>query len=354
MQISHVEIIPVELKLRQIARMANGIAVDRVQSFFVRVETQQGQNAWGCCIAHPELIGESISHVHQRLRIGAEILPDLPPLNLEYSLNALSARIGDSSAAMCAYDMVLHDLLSLTAGLPLYRVLGGYRDRIRTSGTIPLSGVEESVFFAEQRARQGFRMLKIKGGSNPEEDVRRVEAVHSALPSHILRLDADGGYTIQQALDVARALKDILEMLEQPTQPGNLASMRQVAEQSTIPILADQSLTGPGSALELATVKAADGLIIKLASCGGLRCAKQIDSIARAAKMATMVGCFIEPTLLISAGLSLALSSPNVQYCDLDGYIDIVNDPSEAGFVLEDGWLIALDVPGLGYRVNLS
>jgi L-alanine-DL-glutamate epimerase-like enolase superfamily enzyme len=197
-------------------------------------------------------------------------------------------------------------------------------------------------------------MLKIKGGLDPDEDVQRVEAIHQALPNHVLRLDADGGYSIQDALDVARVLGDILEMLEQPIPAGDLAGMRHVKEISPLPILADQSVKGPESALELAANRAVDGLSIKLATCGGLRCARQIDAIARAARMDTMVGCFIEPALLISGGLSLALSSPNVRYGDLDGCFDLLNDPSQAGFTLEDGWLIARDVPGLGYTVNLG
>ena len=75
---------------------------------------------------------------------------------------------------------------------------------------------------------------------------------------------------------------------------------------SPLPVLADQSLSGPASALELATQHSADGLSVKLATCGGLRCARQIDAIARVARLATMVSCFIEPALLIAAGLSFA------------------------------------------------
>jgi len=174
------------------------------------------------------------------------------------------------------------------------------------------------------------------------------------LPDHILRLDADGGYTVQEALDVARALKGKLEMLEQPTPADDLTGLRQVTELSPVHILADQSLTGPSSALELAARRAAGGLSVKLATCGGLRCARQIDAIARAARLATMVGCFIEPALLITAGLSLALSSPNVRYGDLDGNLELVDDPSKPGFRLEDGWLVAKDVPGMGYSVGLG
>jgi L-alanine-DL-glutamate epimerase-like enolase superfamily enzyme len=66
-----------------------------------------------------------------------------------------------------------------------------------------------------------------------------------------------------------------------------------------------------------------------------------------------MVGCINEPALSIAAGLGLALSSPNVQYGDLDGHFDLVGDPTLAGFFFEDGWLVASDVPGLGCTVEL-
>jgi L-alanine-DL-glutamate epimerase-like enolase superfamily enzyme len=66
-----------------------------------------------------------------------------------------------------------------------------------------------------------------------------------------------------------------------------------------------------------------------------------------------MVSCIIEPALLIAAGLSFALSSPNVQYGDLDGHLELMDDPTIAGFLLKDGWLIATDTPGLGCSVEI-
>ena len=107
-------------------------------------------------------------------------------------------------------------------------------------------------------------------------------------------------------------------------------------------------------ALKLANQNCVNGMSVKVATCGCLHCARQVDAIARAANIATMVGCVIEPALMIAAGLSLALSSPNVRYSDLDGHLDLVIDPTEAGFQLNEGWLIASDVPGLGCTVNLD
>ena len=354
MQITKVKVTPVDLKLRKPVQMAGVAEIHNITAIFIRIETRQGQNAWGCTIANEALTGEKSEDVIRACQECAALVPDLHPINIEFSMDELATRTQATPSVLCAFDLAFHDLLGLAAGMPMYRLLGGYRNRIQTSATIPIAPVKESVKLACERANNGFRMLKIKGGCDPEEDVQRVRAIRRALPRHVLRLDADGGYSVQQALEVARALEEVLEMIEQPTSADDLDGLRQVSEVSPIPVLADQSLRDPASALTLAANRIVDGFSIKLVTCGGLRNARQVDSIARAAKLTSMVSCFIEPALLISAGLSLALSSPNVAYCDLDGYLDLINDPSHGGFNLEEGWLVAMDVPGLGYKVDLG
>lgn len=351
MQITKAKVTHVELKLRHPVRMADVERIEGVSAFFVRLETRQGQVAWGCSVAHPDLTGEQPQDALLACQRAAELCPDLPPLNVEYCLSSLAQATSRSCAAACAFDLAFYDLMGLITGLPLYRLLGGFRNKIQTSVTIPLADVPESVERACAYAKRGFRMLKIKGGQDAALDVQRVRAVHRALPDHILRLDADGGYSVEEALEVARALKNEIEMLEQPTAPADLAGLREVTLHSVAPVLADQSVSTPASALELAAHGVVNGMSVKLATCGGIRCARQIDTIARAAGIATMVSCIVEPALLIAAGLSFALSSPNVRYGDLDGHLDLENDPTEAGFTLEEGWLVARDVPGLGCGV---
>jgi len=354
MQIIKAEVIPVELKLNISAQTANAPPAGAVMAVFLHLTTRQGQSAWGCTVADPASPPETTARLLGAMRDCAAKLPDLHPFDLEYTLSELTPLARDTPAALCAFDLALYDLLSLAAGMPLYRLLGGYRNRILTSVTLPLAPVQESVESACERAAQGFRILKIKGGLDPELDVQRVKAIRRALPDHTLRLDADGGYTARQALDVARALQDCLEMLEQPTPAADLQALRQVSQLSPLPVLADQSVRGPASALEIAAGRCAHGLSVKLAGCGGLRCARQVDAIARAARLSTMAGCLIEPALLVAGGLSFALSSPNVQYGDLDGHLPLLDDPSRPGFTLQDGWLIAAETPGLGSSVELG
>jgi len=355
MQITKAEVIPLTLHLRLPYRTAyhtEGPVTD-ITAVFIRLETQYGRVAWGCAAFDPLITGETSERVAEACRACGDRALDLSPLNLEYALATLTPLTENAPSALCAFDIALHDLLGLEADMPLHRMLGGYRDRIQTSITISLGTIEETVELARDRVRQGFRILKIKGGLDPDLDVRRVRAVCDALPGITVRLDADGGYTAEDAIAVARALEERLEMLEQPVDPdAPIRTLRQVTEQSALPILADQSVVGPKTAMDIASTHAADGISIKLATCGGLRNARQMDAIARTAHLSTMVGCVHEPALLISAELAFALSSPAVRYGDLDGHFDLVDDPTVAGFVLEDGHLIAKDIPGLGCVVD--
>jgi len=356
MLIESIEVVPTTLRLRIPYRSAyhTGGPVEQIGVVFIRIETRQGQTAWGCAAFDPAITGETLESVTAACNRCADRARDLNALNLEYALSELEPLAQGTPSALCAFDIAFHDLLGLATGQPLHRLLGGYRDRIQTSITVSIAPVYETVEMARDRVRQGFRLLKLKGGLDADEDVQRVRAVGDALPNITLRLDADGGYTVAQAIEVARALDGRLEMLEQPVSAeAGVEALRMVREQSPLPILADQSAIGPASALRLASHRAVDGISIKLATSGGIRQAQQMDAIARAAHMATMVGCVHEPALLIAAELAFALSSPAVRYGDLDGYVDLVGDPTHPRFEMREGWLVATDVPGLGCTVEL-
>ncbi|MBN1319187.1 MAG: hypothetical protein JXA42_27130 [Anaerolineales bacterium] len=353
MQIAHVHVEPVEIKLRFPFRSAIHKEINSLTVLFVRVETKQGLVGWGCAAFDSAQTGEELEQVTRACQACAERARDLNPMNTEFALEEIAKLTKETPSVQCAFEMVFYDLLGLAAGLPLYRLLGGYRDRILTSITVGIGPERETVETALKFARDGFRIIKIKGGLDPMEDVRRVQSVYNAIPGILLRLDADHSYTARQAMNVSQALAGKIEMLERPIKVDDLKILKQITRQSEVPILIDAGVAGPQQALGVAAERAADGLAVRLATCGGFRCGRQIDTIARSANIATMVGCINEPALLTAAGLGFALGSSNVRYVDLDGHFNLQNDPSRPRFKLDAGWLISSDVPGLGCTVDL-
>ena len=88
----------------------------------------------------------------------------------------------------------------------------------------------------------------------------------------------------------------------------------------------------------------ADGIVIKLSKCGGIREALRMIHAARALGLQVMLGCMIESELGIAQAAQLGSL---VDYIDLDGHLLVSSRPF-AGLGLEDGRLVLSDGPGLG------
>jgi L-alanine-DL-glutamate epimerase-like enolase superfamily enzyme len=134
-QITHVRIIPAELKLRLPYRAAHHQDVEQVSVLFVQIETRQGEVAWGCAAFDPVITGETLEEVTQACHRCADRALDLNPLNTEYALDELAGLTEGTPSVQCAFDIAFHDLLGVAAGLPLHRLLGGYRVGLPPSGT---------------------------------------------------------------------------------------------------------------------------------------------------------------------------------------------------------------------------
>lgn len=355
MRITQIEAWPVTMKLREPYTIAYE-TVDEATNVFLRIETDRGVTGYGCAAPDVGVTGETPEGCLGDLRdVAAPLLKGGDPTRYALLLEKLFVALPTAPAARAAVDMALFDILGKLAGLPVWKLLGGFRDRIKTSVTIGVMAQEDTISRALALTAEGFRALKLKGGLDADDDARRVLAVRAAVgPKIELRFDANQGWSVEESrVFVERVRSAKLELLEQPTRRDQPDLLGRVCQSVCLPVMADESLMSLRDAFRLARRDLADMVNIKLMKVGGIFEAIHINGVARAARLEVMVGCMDEAALAIAAGLHFALSRRNVAYADLDGHLDLIGDPSAGAVQLRRGVLFPNPAPGLGFDMPM-
>ncbi len=187
-----------------------------------------------------------------------------------------------------------------------------------------------------------YPILKVKlGGAH---DLATVQTIREHAPTSRIRVDANAGWTVDQALDLIPRFAELgVELIEQPLPVGDLEGLARIKRaQIGIPIVADESVRSASDIVALAPI--IDGVNIKLMKTGGIAGALEAIHVARSCGLQVMLGCMIETSLGVTAAAHLA---PLADWVDLDGPLLIANDPFE-GVCFEGAELRLPDGPGLG------
>ncbi|MCZ2858540.1 dipeptide epimerase [Blastococcus sp. VKM Ac-2987] len=258
--------------------------------------------------------------------------------DLEGIARRLRAWDGPQGAKM-ALDGAAHDWVGRRYGLPVWRLLGLAGSAPPTSFTIGISTVAETV--ARVQRAPGFAVYKVKVGG--PGDLERLAAIRSVSGAG-LRIDGNEGWTFEQARDLTPRLRELgVELVEQPFPAADLDSFARYRElPDRLPVFVDEGCR------DLASVPAvagyADGIVVKLAKCGGIREAQRMLAAAAALDLRVMLGCMIESQLGIAQAAQLGALADLV---DLDGHL-LISDEPFTGLGLTDGRLVLPDAPGLG------
>lgn len=354
MEITRVKVWPVEMRLEEPYTIAYE-TVARVVNVFIRIETNTGVVGYGCASPDKEVTGETPESVMEAVgEIYLPLLKGADPVRIARLIEMIRTTLKTKPSAVALVDIALHDILGKVAGLPLWKLLGGYRRRFKTSVTVGILPVDETVARARDWISRGFQVLKIKGGREVNVDIERVLKVREAVGNEVeLRFDANQGYGVAEAEAFVEGTRSAgLELFEQPTDKSRPDRLGSVTRRVRLPVMADESLVSLGDAFRLAKHGVVDMVNIKLMKVGGIYEALLINGVARAAGLEAMVGCMDEAALGIAAGLHFALARPNVAYCDLDGHIGLIGDPTAGAVSIRNGILYPTGRAGLGFDLK--
>src|SRR5215217_5676339 len=302
---------PLVLDLKTTFRVAHG-AFDQRFNVLVYLDDGVGEAA-----AVP-YYGETQEGIIEYLKS----LPDLgdDPFDIDAVLSRCPA---GSRAARSAIDEALHDLWGKKLDQPLYKLFGLNPNNLPlTSFTI---GMDEPEVMAEQAKASGYPILKVKLGSEKDEQI--LAAIRKATDAK-LRADANAGWTREQALQIIPRLMDYdLEFIEQPLAVDDVEGyfwlkQKLRAANVKIPVFADETAKTSHDVAKLAG--AIDGVVVKTMKSQGIREALRMIHTARAHDMQIMLSCMVESSVGVTAAAHLA---PLCDYADLDGPLLIKNDP---------------------------
>ena len=189
------------------------------------------------------------------------------------------------------------------------------------------------------------RVLKLKLGSpgGISADQAMLMAVREEAPDPTLYVDANGGWSLEEAIAMCNWLPSVgVKYVEQPLPRGEEKSLPELKERSPLPIFVDESCLTSYDIPQLAGC--VHGINIKLMKAGGLTEVMRMIHTARAYGLQVMFGCYSDSSLANTAAAHL---SPLADYLDLDSHLNLIDDPF-TGVVLKEGRVVPNDKPGLG------
>lgn len=294
----------------------------------------------------PQYLGETQESVIEFLK-KVDLSSFRDPTNIDEILEYVDNIAPNNTAAKASVDIALHDLAGKIIGKPWHKILGLNRNNApNTTFTIGMD-TDEVVKEKTREAIGKFKILKIKlGGSDDKKMIKAIRSV-TQIP---LAIDANQGWQDRNlALDMILWLHEqSVVMIEQPMPKHDLDNTSWLTQQSPIPIFADESVQRLTDIQKLKGVFS--GINIKLMKCTGMREAWQMYQFAKKENMKTMMGCMTETSCAISAASQLYTE---MDFADLDGALLISNDCFD-GAKLENGKIVASDLPGIGVTLNKS
>ncbi len=319
------------------------------------VETDEGLRGVGYTFSRS---GDVAGAIHRNLR---GLLLNEDPLLIEklwekmYNRTSFLGRKGLLMRAISAVDIALWDLKGQAAELPLYLLLGGYRDAVPAlmAGGFYAEGKGLGELAAEVQGyvKEGFRAIKIVFGAGSfQDDLERLRAVREAVGPEV-RLAVDLHWSLaspKQALKRARQMEAYdLDFIEDPFPPDNLGALTELVARLSTSVAVGEMESGRWTFLDLLTRRAVDILRCDATVVGGVSEWLKIAALASAYGVPVLPHYFPEVHIHLAAATANSLAVEFIAPESVNFHA-ILHEPLK----LQNGSVRAPQAPGLGIQWN--
>ncbi|MBP8940046.1 MAG: mandelate racemase family protein, partial [Agrobacterium sp.] len=343
----------------------------QVEQAMLTIRTEDGQE--GHSFTAPEIVRPHVIEKFVKKVLIGEDHRDRERLwqDLAHWQRGSAAQLTDRTLAVV--DCALWDLAGRSLGQPVYKLIGGYRDKVLAYGSIMcgdeleggLATPEDYGRFAETLVKRGYKGIKLHTWMPPvswapdvKMDLKACAAVREAVgPDIRLMIDAFHWYSRTDALALGRGLEKLgFDWIEEPMDEQSLSSYKWLSDNLDIPVVGPESAAGKHwHRAEWIKAGACDILRTGVNDVGGITPALKTMHLAEAFGMECEVHGNTAMNLHVVAATKncrwyeRGLLHPFLEYDDGHDYLKSLSDPMDG-----DGFVHVPDRPGLGEDIDFT
>lgn len=313
MRIEQIDLYWIKLPLVYPWRTAYGEDWD-IHSVLVRLRDADGREGWGetTPLYAPTYSPEHTPGAFYTIQLHLAPLIVGQTIELADDLLGRLATFKGNQFAKAGLETAWWVLDAKRRGLPLYRALGGQRDRVPVGADY---GVQDSLDMLVAKIQgaidQGYARVKLK--FRPGWDLNMLDAVRSTFPDYTFHIDCNSGYRLADAELFRRVDRYRLAMIEQPLASDDLHDHAALQAMLETPVCLDESIKSLRDVELALQLKSCRYVNIKMGRVGGLSVARRIHDLCQENGIPCWVGGMLESA--IGGGLCIELATlPNFTY----------------------------------------
>jgi L-alanine-DL-glutamate epimerase-like enolase superfamily enzyme len=360
MEITNVEAIPVTVDIRDSNEdwgvspyVAGYMTQTKSSRLVIKLDTDQGIIGWGETAIGPgtSMAGSVVRDI---------ILPDILGLKVwdfEELLNKFQYPYFSITPYLAGVEMAMWDAFGKLLGEPISKFIGGMQnDWVDVAYCVGISDPEESAEKAEWAKKQGFQVLKTKGGLDIDQDVNRLIAMNEAVDGEMkFRLDGNQTMGFDATVETLSRLENNnvhLQYIEQPLRIDNIGGYRVLRNRSMTPIAVNEDAYHPRNIFELVKSDAIDTVVMDLIPAGGIHAAKKMLGLYADAGVSVAHHSSFDLGIKTAAVLQFVASSSTINLPPDRVNYTLLDDVINPVIKVENGRMQVPDSPGLGIQID--